>query len=143
MDFVEIFNISLDLSAIYFAQFTGYRASFVYSCYGCYSILKCCNLFSGVKLSIRSFCFICHTFIGGLCSCNIYFQFCTSIVSCLPLTLISNYVLAVLHDVLTSSLSLALSVQERVFVNFVIEKYIGRVGYLSSGHSRPFSMSFL
>ena len=26
--------------------------------YGCYSSLKCYNLFSGVNLSIRSFCFI-------------------------------------------------------------------------------------
>ena len=26
---------------------------------GCYSILKCYNLFSGVKLSIRTSCFIC------------------------------------------------------------------------------------
>ena len=26
--------------------------------YSCHSILECYNLFSGVKLSIRSFCFI-------------------------------------------------------------------------------------
>ena len=26
--------------------------------YSCHSMLECCNLFSGVKLSIRSFCFI-------------------------------------------------------------------------------------
>ena len=25
----------------------------MYGCYSCYSILECCNLFSGVKLSIR------------------------------------------------------------------------------------------
>ena len=31
--------------------------------YCCHSILECYNLFSGVKLSIRSFCFICM----GLC----------------------------------------------------------------------------
>ena len=50
MDFVEIFNISLDLSTIYFAHFSWCRASFVYSCH---SILECYNLFPGVKLSIR------------------------------------------------------------------------------------------
>ena len=55
MDFVKIFNISLDLSAIYFACFNGCRDSFVFSCH---SILECYNLFSGVKLSMRSFCFI-------------------------------------------------------------------------------------
>ena len=47
MDFVVIFNISLDLSTIYLA-------SYVYSCH---SILECYNLFSEVTLSIRSFCF--------------------------------------------------------------------------------------
>ena len=52
MDFVEIFNISLDLSTIYFAHFSGCWAFFVYSCH---SILECYNLFSGVRLSIRSF----------------------------------------------------------------------------------------
>ena len=55
MDFVEIFNISLDLSTIYFAHFCGSGASFGCSCH---SIVECFNLFSGVKLSIRSFCFI-------------------------------------------------------------------------------------
>ena len=55
MDFVDIFNVSLDLSTVYFAHFSGCRASFVYSCH---SILEHYNLFSGVKLSIRSFCFI-------------------------------------------------------------------------------------
>ena len=54
LDFVEIFDISLDLSPIYLAHFSGCWTSFVYSCY---SILECYNLFSGVKLSIRSFCF--------------------------------------------------------------------------------------
>ena len=48
MDFVEIFNISLDLSTIYFAHFSGCWASCVCSCH---PILECCNLFSGVKLS--------------------------------------------------------------------------------------------
>ena len=52
MDFVEIFNISLDFSTIYFAHFSGCRVSFVYSCH---SILECYNLFSGVNLSIRLF----------------------------------------------------------------------------------------
>ena len=56
MDFVEIFNISLDLSTVHFAHFSGCCASFVYSCL---PLLECYNLFSGVKLSIRSFCFIC------------------------------------------------------------------------------------
>ena len=57
MDFVGIFNISLDLSTIYFAYFNGCQASFVYSCH---FILECYNLFSGVKLSKISFCFICR-----------------------------------------------------------------------------------
>ena len=54
-DFVEIFNILLDSSTIYFSHFSGYRTSFVYSCH---SIPECYNLFSGVKLSIRWFCFL-------------------------------------------------------------------------------------
>ena len=58
MDFVDIFNVSLNLSTIYFARLSGCWTSFVYSFYSCYSILECYNLFSGVKLSIRSFCFI-------------------------------------------------------------------------------------
>ena len=33
IDFVEIFNISLDLSTIYFPYFSGYRASFACSCH--------------------------------------------------------------------------------------------------------------
>ena len=45
MDFVEIFNISLDLSFTYCAHFS-------------HSILERYNLFSGVKLSIRSLRFI-------------------------------------------------------------------------------------
>ena len=53
------FNVSLDLSTIYFAHFSGCWACFVYGCYSCYSIPECYNLFSGVKLSRRrSFCFI-------------------------------------------------------------------------------------
>ena len=52
IDFVEILNISPDLSTIYFAHFSGCCASFVYSCH---SILECYVMFSGVKLSIRSF----------------------------------------------------------------------------------------
>ena len=52
IDFVEILNISLDLSTINFAHFSGCRASFVYSCH---SILECCVMFSGVRLSMRSF----------------------------------------------------------------------------------------
>ena len=57
MDFLEIFNISLDLSTIYLAHFSECLAAFVYRCH---SILECFNLFSGVKLSIRLFCFISH-----------------------------------------------------------------------------------
>ena len=34
----------------------------------CYSILECYNLFSGVKLSIRSFCFIVVITIVEVCS---------------------------------------------------------------------------
>ena len=59
-DFLEIFNMELNLSAIYFSHFSGCWASFVYSCH---SILDCYNLFSGVKLSMRSFCF---TSVGGV-----------------------------------------------------------------------------
>ena len=55
MDFIEIFNMPLDLSTINFAHFSWCSASFVYSCR---SILECYNLFSGVKSSTRSFCFI-------------------------------------------------------------------------------------
>ena len=49
---LSIFYISLDLSTIYFTHFSGCWASFVCSCH---SILECCVMFSGVKLSIRSF----------------------------------------------------------------------------------------
>ena len=49
------FNISLDFSSIYFAHFSGCWTFFVYSCH---SIIERYILFSGVKLSIRSFCFI-------------------------------------------------------------------------------------
>ena len=55
VDFIEIFNFSLDLSTFYFAHFSGCWASFVYSCL---FLPECYNLFSGVKWSIRSFCFI-------------------------------------------------------------------------------------
>ena len=54
-DFVEIFKIVLDLSTICFSHFSGWSASFVYDCH---SFLECYNLFSRVRLSIRSFCFI-------------------------------------------------------------------------------------
>ena len=49
---LSIFYISLDLSTIYFTDFSGYWASFVFSCH---SILECCVSFSGIKLRIRSF----------------------------------------------------------------------------------------
>ena len=55
MDFVEIFKLSLDFSTIFFAHFSGFCAPIVYSCH---SIKECYSLFSYVKLSIRSFCFI-------------------------------------------------------------------------------------
>ena len=55
MDFVEIFNIVQDLSTICFSLFSGCRASIVCSCH---PIQECCNLFSGVGLSMRSLCFI-------------------------------------------------------------------------------------
>ena len=47
-----VFYISLDLSTIYFTHFGGCLASFVCDCH---SILECCVVFSGVKLSIRLF----------------------------------------------------------------------------------------
>ena len=46
------FYILLDLSTIYFAHFSGCWASFVCSCH---SILECCVMFSGVKMSMGSF----------------------------------------------------------------------------------------
>ena len=51
IEFVKFFNISPDLSTIYFTHFSECLASFVYSYH---SILECYmyNLFSGVKLSI-------------------------------------------------------------------------------------------
>ena len=55
MDFVEIFNVLLNLSYIYFASFNSCWASFVSSC--C-SVLDCHNLFSKVQLSIRLSFFI-------------------------------------------------------------------------------------
>ena len=45
----------VDLPTIYLSYFSGCSAFFVYSCH---SILECYNLFSGVKLSIRSPSFI-------------------------------------------------------------------------------------
>ena len=60
MDFVETFNFSLNLSTVYFILLilVGVELPFVYSCYSFYSILECCYLFSRVKLSIISFCFV-------------------------------------------------------------------------------------
>ena len=55
MDFVEVFNISLGLCNIYYANFSGCWASFVYCCQ---SILEFWNQFSEVKLTTRSFCSI-------------------------------------------------------------------------------------
>ena len=49
---LPIFDISLDLSTIHFTHFSGCWASFVCNCH---SILECGVMFSGVKLSIRSF----------------------------------------------------------------------------------------
>ena len=60
MDFVEIVSISLDLSTIYFAHFSGCWVSFGCSCH---TILECFNLFSGVKLSVGPFCFILYSFL--------------------------------------------------------------------------------
>ena len=54
IDYVEILNISLDLSTIYFAHFSAYRASFVYSCH---SILECCHVFWS-QVEYRIVCFI-------------------------------------------------------------------------------------
>ena len=52
MDFVEIFNIILDLSITFFSFY--WVLSFLYV-YSDHSILECYNLFSGVELSMRSF----------------------------------------------------------------------------------------
>ena len=43
IDYVDILNISLDLSSIYFAHFSGCSASFVYSCN---NILECCHVYN-------------------------------------------------------------------------------------------------
>ena len=49
-DFVDIFNILLDLSAVHSAHFfSGHGAFSAYSCYLCYSIAEFCNLFTEVK----------------------------------------------------------------------------------------------
>ena len=72
---MSIFYISLDLSTIYFTHFSGCWASFVCNCH---SILECCVMFSGVKLSIRSFNLFKHEVYHHICekcaeSENIYF----------------------------------------------------------------------
>ena len=54
IDYVEILNILLDLSTIYFAHFSGCCASFVYSCH---SILECCNVFWS-QVEYKIVCFI-------------------------------------------------------------------------------------
>ena len=51
MDFVNIFKMSLQLFTIYFVHFSCCCAYFVN---GCHSILQYYNLYSGVKLSVRS-----------------------------------------------------------------------------------------
>ena len=51
-DFVDFFYISLDLSTIYFAHFSGCLAFFVCSYH---SIPECCVMFSGVKLNMGLF----------------------------------------------------------------------------------------
>ena len=59
IDFVEILMFYwICLLFILFILVDVKVASFAYSSYMCYSILECYNLFSGVKLSVRSFCFI-------------------------------------------------------------------------------------
>ena len=73
MDFIEILNVPLDLSTTYFAHVSGCWASSVYSSY---CILDCYNLFSGVKSSIRSFCFIS---IYDRCDTPVFLLFCPGI----------------------------------------------------------------
>ena len=53
--FVEIFNVSLELSDIYLLVLVGVE---VHLCAAVTSIPECYDLFSGVKLSTRSCCFI-------------------------------------------------------------------------------------
>ena len=65
MDFVEIFNISLDFSSIYFAHFSWCLVSPVYSCY---SILECYDLFSEVNGSVRWFRLISSPMLAPLIS---------------------------------------------------------------------------
>ena len=65
--FFVAFYISLDLSTIYFAHFSGCWASFVCSCH---SVPEFCLMFSGVKLNIRSFILFhiyCCLFLSPLC----------------------------------------------------------------------------
>ena len=56
MDLVEIFNISQDLSTIYFLIIS-VGVEFLLRKFVMHSILECYNLFSGVKLTIKSFLF--------------------------------------------------------------------------------------
>ena len=52
MDYVEIFNVPLDLSAIYLLVLVGVELPL------CVAVTPCCNLLSGAELSIRLFCII-------------------------------------------------------------------------------------
>ena len=62
IDFVEILNLSLDLSTIYFAHFSGCCASFVYRCH---SILECCHVFwSQVEYKIVCFIYLLLFMVG-------------------------------------------------------------------------------
>ena len=55
MDFVKIFNISLDLSSIFILLILlGVELPLCIVV----TIIECYNLFAGVKLSIRLFCFL-------------------------------------------------------------------------------------
>ena len=56
---LSIFYISLDLSTIYFAHFSVELPLCVCSCH---SILECCIMFPGVKLSMGSFALFLHNF---------------------------------------------------------------------------------
>ena len=70
MDFVEIFNVPLDLSAICLLVLVSVELPF---CVVVTQFWECSNLVSGIKLSIRSFCFITsrgHTVKVSVCYLN-------------------------------------------------------------------------
>ena len=82
MDFVEIFNISLDLPTIYVAHFSGCWASFEYSCH---SISECKKLvfWSLVEYKTVLFYFIKSLTLPDFINCSFRPSTSPSIKDCL------------------------------------------------------------